>query len=78
MIIRKLRGPRIGGQSFESPSVFWSKEPGKGEFPDAPRSFMMLQSAWFDRAHKADEYIERSELASCDAFLDGLIADIAR
>jgi acetylornithine deacetylase/succinyl-diaminopimelate desuccinylase-like protein len=39
---------------------------------------MMLQSAWFDRAHKADEYIERSELASCDAFLDGLIADIAR
>jgi acetylornithine deacetylase len=30
-----------------------------------------------DRAHKADEYIERAELASCDALLDRVVAGIA-
>ncbi len=29
-----------------------------------------------EQGHKADEYIERSQIASCDAFLDRLIASI--
>jgi acetylornithine deacetylase len=30
-----------------------------------------------DRAHKADEYVTRDELAACDAFLDRVIASLA-
>jgi acetylornithine deacetylase len=29
-----------------------------------------------DRAHKADEYVTRDELAACDAFLDRVIATL--
>ena len=31
-----------------------------------------------DRAHKADEYITPGELASCEAFIDALIAHLSR
>ena len=30
-----------------------------------------------EQGHKPNEYIERSQLASCDAFLDRLVASIA-
>jgi acetylornithine deacetylase len=29
-----------------------------------------------DRAHKADEYVTRDELAACDAFLDRVITTL--
>ncbi|MEM1268033.1 MAG: M20/M25/M40 family metallo-hydrolase, partial [Pseudomonadota bacterium] len=49
-----------------------------GQFQDGGYSTIVCGPGSIEQAHQGDEFIARSELAACDAFMDRLIADLAR